>query len=82
MFNYSDRMELEVMKKIISLILVLVMCVALPISAAAAAQSPGVEPPVQTGDTNQLVIWFAVMAVSVVLLAVVVVLSRKIWFKK
>ena len=70
------------MKKIISLIMVLVLCVALPINAAAAAQSPGTEPPVQTGDTSQLIVWFAVMMVSVVLLAAVVLLSRKIWAKQ
>ena len=70
------------MKKIISFVLVLAMCLALPITASAAAQSPGVEPPVQTGDTNQLIIWFVVMMVSVVLLAAVMILSRKLWVKK
>ena len=63
------------MKKIVSLILVLILCVALPISAA--AQAPGLELSAQTGDTLDLGIWFTIMGAALLLLVIVVVLFHK-----
>ena len=63
------------MKKMISLILVLVLCVMLPISAA--AQAPGLEFSAQTGDTLDLGIWFTIMGAALLLLVIVVVLFHK-----
>lgn len=69
------------MKRIISLLLVLVLCVALPVSVAAAEMSPGPEPPIKTGDTAPVDRWITIMVISLVLLVVVAFAFRKT-FKK
>lgn len=64
------------MKKMISLILVLVLCVMLPISAAAASDT-GLEVAAQTGDTLDLGVWFSVMGAALLLLVIVVALHHR-----
>lgn len=65
------------MKKIISLILVMALCMSLSIAAFAAENSPGSNPPATTGDTSNVGIWMVVMAVAVVALFAVVVVFKK-----
>lgn len=65
------------MKRIISLLLVFVLCLALPMTAMAAEPSPGGDPPDKTGDTAQLGLWITIMVVSLLLLIVAVVVFRK-----
>lgn len=63
------------MKKIVGLFLTLVLCVALPVHAAALA--PGFERSVQTSDTLDLGIWFTIMGAALLLLVVVIALFHK-----
>jgi LPXTG-motif cell wall-anchored protein len=76
------------MKKLICLILVLVMCLSLAVSASAFIESPNGTPggdndgnteggAPQTGDTNNLMLWTGIMVAAVVGVGAVVLTYRK-----
>ena len=75
-------MEWNVMRRIISLLLALVLCLALPMTAFAATASVGNSAPVtsnpKTGDIANMQFWIPVLIVSALALAAIVV----IYFKK
>lgn len=68
------------MKKIFSLLLVVVLCVLLPMGVMAAQMSPGSDAP-QTGDSTRIGPWIIIMVVALVVLIVLALLSRN-KFKK
>lgn len=63
------------MKKFMSLLLVLVLCVSLPVTAVASVQSPGGNAP--TGDTSGIEIWSLVLIIALIAMVTVTVLYKK-----
>lgn len=69
------------MRRFICLMLALLLCVAMPMTALAATASPGnyaPDAPPKTGDTAMMELWVPVLVISAIALAVVAL----IYFKK
>lgn len=80
--KYFIDLELSNMKRVLSLILVLVLCACLPLTAFAAESSPPdtaptTDGPSQTGDTASLGLWAVIMVVALLAAVVATVFYRK-----
>lgn len=68
------------MKKVISLVVVMLLCLSLAVPVCAAVDSPSA--PAQTGDTSMVGMWWILLVVALVAIAAVVVVYKKTATKK
>ena len=70
------------MRKVLCLILAIVLCACMPLTAFAAVESPpdtapSTDGPSQTGDSMDLGLWIAIMVIALVAIVIVTLFYRK-----
>ena len=68
-------MEMNIMKRIVSMLLALMVSLAMPVTAFA-TKAPSISTP-QTGDASMIGTWIVVMVLALVALIVALVVMRK-----